>query len=236
MKIRSVLLITFLSIQVAQSQVLINVDFGGGFFSPSGPVHTGAAVVGSAGDQWNSFDNTGQNISGLGGALNDSTGSASGAILTFNGSFLFNDTDTAYTGPAGSLMQDYLGIRTDFNGGVGTLTLTGLDTNAAYTLHTYSQPDVGGRQTTFAVDGGSSQTTSASDAAASALVLGQNYLVFTGTTNGSGTMTINYSVGTGEGAFNGFQLEVVPEPSTWTLLLAGALSLFLLRKQKRKLG
>src|SRR5580704_4105660 len=76
--------IIFVSAGLLEAQ-LINVDFnndsaGSGHGGPStGPTMTGAAVLGSAGDQWNGINAS----SGSGISLTNADGSASAVTLTF---------------------------------------------------------------------------------------------------------------------------------------------------------
>ncbi|MEM6884372.1 MAG: PEP-CTERM sorting domain-containing protein, partial [Verrucomicrobiota bacterium] len=111
-----------------------------------------------------------------------------------------------------------------------------------YVLYLYSQPNTGdgstnGRQTTFTVtdlNGTQNTTTTLSDQDALTFVLNQNYVAFNVTSTASGTLGIDVTVGAGEAALSGFQLQTVPEPSTYALMLASVAALAGYRRFKKK--
>ena len=123
--------IIFLSVGLLQAQ-LIDVNFtlnsstGAGGPNPS-PTMSGAAVLGSAGDQWNGINAS----SGSGIPLIYANGSNSTVTMTFTsgGGYDVNDyggsTPFAST-PYDALMENYL-----YNGGtLQTITLSGLAANS----------------------------------------------------------------------------------------------------------
>jgi len=132
--------IIFFSAGLLHAQ-LINVDFNRNDGGSTGPTMSGAAVLGTAGDQWNGISVA----SGSGISLFYTNGSASTVKMTFTagggydakaygGSTPF--ASTSYNG----LMEDYL-----YNGNVPqTITLSGLATNATYNLVLYNAADAGG--------------------------------------------------------------------------------------------
>ena len=195
---------------------LINVDFnqnngvswGGGGPNP-GPTMSGAAVFGTANDQWNGINvNSGSGIS-----LFNSDGSPSPVTMTFTsgGGYDANSFggSTPFAGtPLDALMEDYL-----FNGGsIQTITLSGLATNSTYNLVLYSAGDAvaAGRITYFTVN--SITRSSKWDGSSGSLIEGINYVNFPcALSDSSGNMVITYhGDGSAEGDLNGFQIEAAP--------------------------
>jgi hypothetical protein len=223
----------------------VGTDYGGGGVA-TGPSQTGAAVIGSAGDIWNGLADSsftfatypsGMSASGL--ALNYANGSSSTVMLSLSaasgGSYDANEPSwgntsafTTAASPYSNLMQDEI-----YSTPVATLTLSGLAANQNYELVVYSAGDQNlGADTvktgTFTVNG-VTQTTSW-NGTTSTLTDGVTYDIFSALSDGSGNLVIDYGgtpaasgVNT-ETDFNGFQLEAVPEPSTWAILaVAGVL-------------
>ena len=219
-------LAVFAMAAAAQAQVLIDMQFSGG------TSQTGAAVVGSGGDQWNKSGNGSGPL-----ALNDVSGTASGVTLNWSAGGSFGSgngfTGTAYE----NLMTNYLySVST-----TSTLTLTGLTPSSTYNLYLYSQPasDGGGRRVAFTPTGlitYGTQTTASANPVLSAFVLGTNYLEFLGLApDAGGTLTISY-VNFGalpEADLNGFQIQVVPEPGTWALLALTGTFFMVIRRRSR---
>ena len=193
---------------------LIDVDFNNNSFGSSqgdpgpnpGPTMSGAAVLGTAGDQWNGINVS----SGSGVALFYADGSASGVTMTFTsgGGYDVNNFSGPYPfagTPYDALMEDYL-----FNGGTAqTITLSGLATNSIYSLVLYNAADaaVSGRETFFTVNG--KTQASVWDGVTSTLVAGVDYVNFTpALSDGSGNLVITYTGNGGlQGDIDGFQLQ-----------------------------
>jgi endoglucanase len=209
------IVVFFFGFGMLQAQ-LINVDFaqnngvgwGGGGPNPS-PTMSGAAVLGAAGDQWNGIDIN----SGSGIPLIYANGSPSGVNMTFasGGGYNVNSfggsTPFAST-PYDDLMENYL-----YTSGIsGTITLSGLATNACYQLVLYNAAHTGaaGRTTFFTVNGNSLSSTW--NAASSTLIPEVDYVDFLPVlSDRSGNLTITYSGnGTAEGDVNGFQIQAAP--------------------------
>jgi aryl-phospho-beta-D-glucosidase BglC (GH1 family) len=200
------------SFSLLQAQ-LINVDFnqnngvgwGGGGPNP-GPTMSGAAVLGTAGDQWNGINvNSGSGIS-----LSNADGSASPVKLTFTpaGGYDANSfggsTPFAST-PYNALMQDYL-----YNGGAPqTITLSGLAPNSMFDLVLYNAADHGaaGRITYFTVNGIPQSSTW--NGTSSSLIAGVDYVEFSSAlSDASGKLVISYNGdGNLEGDIDGFQVQ-----------------------------
>jgi aryl-phospho-beta-D-glucosidase BglC (GH1 family) len=211
----SVAAITFFCVGMIQAQ-LINVDFnqnngvgwGGGGPNP-GPTMSGAAVLGTAGDEWNGVNvNNGSGIS-----LNYADGSASPIKMTFTsgGGYDVNSYGgaTPFVGtPYDALMEDYL-----YTGGsVQTISLSGLAPNSIYNLILYNAANnsAGGRTTYFTVNGISQSGTW--DGLSSTLIAGVDYVNFASAlSDGSGNLVVTYGGnGSIEGDVDGFQIQAAP--------------------------
>lgn len=189
---------------------LIDVNFtqnssaGQGGPSP-GPTMSGAAVLGSAGDQWNGINGTG----GTGIHLIYSDGTASPVTMTFSSDGGYNVFDYGGTTPfAGgadaALMENYL-----YNGGVPqTVTLSGLAPNTIYDVVLYNAANTSapGRTTYFTINGNTISSTW--NATGSTFVPGVDYVYFPAATSDAlGNMIITYTgSGSAEGDINGFQI------------------------------
>ncbi len=211
---------------------LIDVQFNGNSLSTAdggggpdpGPIQSGPALIGSAGDAWNSFNDSfftfsafPNGISANGLALNYANGSASGVTmsLTADGtydaeSFGNNSAFVVANSPYQNLMQAEL-----YANNPQTITLGGLAANQAYDLILYSSGDnnVGtGRTNTFTVNGVTQ--TSIWNGTDSTLIAGRTYVEFSSAmTDGSGDLVIQFGVTGGSGGLetdlNGFQLVAV---------------------------
>ncbi len=231
----------------------VGVDYGGGGVA-TGPTMSGAAVIGSAGDQWNGIADSAYTFSAYPNGITStalpliySTGINSPVTMTIatdGGSYDANEpvwgNTSAFTtagSPYSDLMQDL--IYANAAGG-GTITLSGLAANQAYNLVLYNAGDqnVGtGRATSFTVNGVTQSSTW--DGLTSTLVAGVDDVNYASTmSDGSGNLVITFGPGSiagvlsSEGDLDGFQLEVVPEPGTLALLASGAV--LLLGYQRRK--
>ena len=196
---------------------LINVDFNTNG-SPSnsggpavGPTMSGAAVLGTAGDQWNGIKVT----SGTAIPLFYGNGSNSPVTMTFTsgGGYDANSyggsTPFAAT-PYDALMEDYL-----YNGGVPqTVTLSGLAPRSTYDLVLYNAADASGagRTTFFTVN--SNTQSSAWNGSSNTLIAGVDYVEFTSAlSDNSGSLVITWTGnGSAEGDLDGFQIQPHPGP------------------------
>ena len=206
--------IIFLSVGMVQAQ-LIDVDFnenssaGSGGGPNPGPTMSGAAVLGTAGDQWNGIDAS----SGSGIPLIYANGSASAVKMTFTsaGGYDVNNYggSTPFAGtPYDALMEDYL-----YNGGTAqTITLSGLAPNSTYNLVLYNAADVpaAGRTTYFTVNGNAQSSTW--NGSSSTLIAGVDYVDFNSAlSDASGNLVITWTGnGSAEGDIDGFQIQAAP--------------------------
>ena len=220
----------------AQAASLYNVDFnhdGSGATPPSFPsgTMTGAAAIGSDGDVWNGI--TGDTAAAQ--ALVNSTGAASSVTVTINqdnvnGSW---DNDAFAATNAVALMADYININADDDGVTATVLVNNLTLNSAFTIHLFGAGDAADQRTTFAVTGANEEgSQSTVGGSTTPLASPQHYVTFTGNTGSSGEIEISWTQGGTWTAFNGFQLEVVPEPASASLLGLAAIGLLLRRNRK----
>lgn len=198
------------------SAVLINMDFA----KDAGAIQTGAGVdLGSVGDFWNQVD-TEANVFVTELKDSDEVGVV-GSGLTWSDEL--QSTIHAETGNMGDwndLMHD-----SSFVGGndTATATITVPFANAAYTLYLYGTSNSAGQDSIFSVAGANEGQITLTSPDLDGPVLGEDYAIFTGTTNGSGEIVVTFSTVTNFASFNGFQLDVVPEPSSLALLGLGGL-------------
>jgi hypothetical protein len=228
------------AVSPAQGGNLFDVDINATVgFGVSG-TYSGAAVLGAAGDTWNSFtgdffDSTARtNL-----ALVDSNGASSGVTLSFSGQTGFFDTgnDGVFSPTAfAALMDDYLFVYPPSSVAV---TFAGLTAGDAYRLILYSSANAPGRDTIFTVNG-SSQTVQ-DFSAATTFAFGLNYADFTTAADGSGKVSFTVAPGQfGEGNLDGIQLQdvtsrSVPEPSTSVIVsvLIGAFGIRAYTRSKK---
>lgn len=213
---------------------LINIDF-------IGSDMTGAAVLGSGGDTWNYF-NTAASGTPAGGALVNSSNAATGASLSYFTPDLADGFNFSADGTANpAALFDGIAGGTNGGGGSGfaqiTFNFTGLAPNTAYDIVAYGASQTGTDRGThfFPTVGGAiaGSTTGASTTIAAGD--GVSYATFQLTTDGSGDLTIhkNFNSATSaQGPVNGFQLQQVPEPSTFALAGFGLASLALRRRRR----
>lgn len=205
-----------------------NAYAGGGV--PTQP-QTGGAVLGSAGDTWNTIPDSaltfsaypnGASASGL--ALNYANGTASPVTLSLTGddtwdnNGTFGSVEPAASTTYGNLFSSLIAAVGD----VQNFDFAGLAPDSMYELVVYSAGNQAGRVSTFTVN--SVTLSSTFDDVTTGLVQGVDYVNFASVeSNASGDLNMTFGVSGGdESDINGVQLiQVVPEPSTFAILAAG---------------
>ena len=146
------------------------------------------------------------------------------------------------------LMRDYLFLYRPY-GTSSTITISGLNTMSDYVagrtnfnlvLYGSNRDPTDNDACTFTI-GGLSENVGTSDVTSlTSFVEGVDYASFQGVPDSSGTITVAWQIqGTHSyAAFNGIQIQSVPESSTATLLSVGALGLlgFAWRRRSRQAG
>jgi hypothetical protein len=199
------------SLVVDPNTVLIDGDFG------FGTTQTGAAVLGSPGDVWNTITNAN-------GTLFSSTGAALGGIgftLTTAAQFYLAVNGTPADFGTTNLMADYaFGYASSGYTPTISTSLTGLTlyTNSAFILVVYAAGNAAGQGGSLALNGATGGNTASNlttTAASRQISAGQGvaYNIFYGIlTNGTLTVTSTERPGQAFTAMNGFQLEFSPLP------------------------
>ncbi|MEM9236145.1 MAG: hypothetical protein AAGB14_05150 [Verrucomicrobiota bacterium] len=183
--------------------VLYNVDLYGG---DDKGLMSGAAAIGAASDIWN-------NVQGGFGAttINDLVDAQGNTVV---GSSISIDGNSGWSSFAGDgtygsaevLMRDYLITAPDIT---STVTITVPEADSPYTLYLYGVTNFAPQDTTFTVVGANEgpQTVTSPDTSGP-LTVEEDYVVFTGETDGSGMIQIDYTGGSSFSAFDGLQLLI----------------------------
>lgn len=197
----------------AQTTVTVNCCFD----EVTGFVQSGAVVLGSPGDFWNSTQDT--TSLAAGSVLDANSNIVSGVAVSISGGSYFASTSgTAYDASTLGLMEAYY----TKSGGALTMSITGLAPfeGSSFTLVIYAAGNGAGQgdnlTITAGATGGNTGSTLVTTAASRKVSagLGVAYNTFTGTING-GTLTITATANgdTTYDAFNGFQLQLTGAPS-----------------------
>ena len=243
------------SASVASAQVVYNVQFEGSYSGTPGPNYTGQGALATTGSLWN-----GVPISDIGGPYATITsgdlvasngGAPSAYTVTVNNVYGFNLGASGYDiNPTGNALLDAYASNADYAVETGaasasTFSINGLTPGSTYTLYLYGDVAYNAYPTAFSVEGsGPADITGPTSGlpAPADWTSGVEYVEFTGTVDGTGTITGDwYGTTEGEqtGGFNGLQLQVtspslsVPEPSVTILLGLGFMSLVVLRRARR---
>lgn len=212
---------------------IVNVDIMGDQPGAT-PVATmsGAAAIGAAGDVWNEFRGVAPASPVTITGLVDSAGNATGMTFTFtNGTLAYPVGSTPLASTYGCLA----GV-----GATGDIVITGLPANTAVDLYLYTcaglPANMHNQFAGFTFGGVSKYPTAVSGAMT--WVENDNYVLFTDVmSDATGTIAGQMFVPAANttagpwAAFNGVQIEYVPEPATIGLLSVGGL--WLVRRSRK---
>jgi hypothetical protein len=227
----AVLILAMLLFSTVAHATLVDVQFmspGGGPQGTAGTQFSGAALIGSAGDQWNVIDSAFGSSS-----LIASAGSTSAISLSYSATVVYGlaSFQEKFLGtPYANLMQSFL---VSHNGEAPmTLTFSGLSPGEAYALYVYGQSASTSYGETVTVNGA---TQTALQTNAPSFVENDNYLLFRGVANASGNITISDVTASGEleADLNGLQLDLVPEPASFMLFGVGIVVLSLVCRRHK---
>jgi hypothetical protein len=221
--------------------MLINYDIGG-------TTPTGAGVIGTTGDVWNSRNAAGTGWKGVDqwnlANLVDSTGASSGASLAITQPTGFKGNNGDQGTGVNSSSKWPTNNRYPFDRSLGdgssgriVFTISGLDDDYTYDVYVLWSYDAPGTSRA-SVD---TSPTDPSDTWGKTLtwstrstdpVEGQDYVVFSGVSATGGVIQLLTKPADSNRGLSGFQILQVPEPATMALLALGGLGLLLGRKRK----
>lgn len=180
---------------------LINFDFEKGSSR-----YTGAAATGIPGDAWSGGD---PEVTKSFPGLLDSDGNGTSVQLDVSEELKSSTTtDSDFGSSLNDLMRDYAFTHPDTT---ATATISGLEAGVVYTLYLYGVSNTATQQSDFAVVNSNEGTqTVTSPDVVGPLTLGDDYVIFTGTTSGTGTIDLSLTGGSNFASWNGFQLGLSP--------------------------
>ena len=214
---------------------LYNVN--GGLYN-SDPTMSGPAILGANGDIWNAYNVGwytwgGQNTV----TIADSTGSTSAGVTVDIWNYITGNLNSGGTtaNPL-NLMGNYITSDGSADGWPIKVQIGNLPVSTAFELVVYSAGDGAGQGGTINLTDSSFSTIFASAATTGnsrdlSQGQGEAYQIFNGTTDSTGNLYFDVASTTGWHALNGFQLQVVPEPSTMALGAGGFVLLGLFRRR-----
>ena len=223
----------------------VNIQFEGtgvftgqqGSFSGNQGAYTGDGI---AAPVWNVLSESASATSDSMSNLVTSGGLATSVGVSFTATSTYGDP----TSPANALLGGTL-IASSNN--TGTVTLAGLADSGNYTLYIYGQnAGYNSDITTYSITTGtgspaSGQFNNTVDGGSSSGIFynnstNNNYTIFDATANATGTLTVSFTGGAGEGVLNGLQVigvTPVPEPTVIGMLAIGSGIGLLLLKRRR---
>jgi len=221
------------------SAAVINYHFTSNASTPAPTGSEAAGVIGTSGDSWTTVVSTlGSSSTEIGGGTGFTINLGSGLGVTLNN--YYNHTGTNANdnaAPFGPFVNSW--FSREANQGSPTLTFTGFSSTDFVDLVIFSAPHTGedrGTVTVSAVgDTSSSVNITAGAAQPSAYIAApgasSNYALFSNIqADGSGQIVVTLNSNGNFSDLNGFQLEVIPEPSA---VLLGGLGLLALLRRRR---
>ena len=237
-KLKLVVVALAATLATAQAQILIGVQFpgDGGSYTALTSGET-AGVVPQA--HWNVQPGGFTPVSPL---VDSTTGLASGVSYALSGFTNLYHTTMTITTPDTKLLSGIIGPVS----GIATITLSGLTDGTQYDFYLYAVNNggsVGAKITAGGTSYYSTNQTAVEYAASPGFVQGTatttgtrsvaNYVKFSGLTSSGTNLTVTVD---GDSdyypAFNGFQIQAVPEPATWALLAGGMTVVTILRRRR----
>jgi hypothetical protein len=230
------------------AQVLVyNLNFNGGVGGTYLLNYTGTGAALDSGTYWNQIQETQNGIGNYTASINSLLASdgttSSGINVLVEYSRAYNDGGASGNNLLGSWFQADGSIN---GGGVARVLISGLAAETSYNLYTYGiNGGFTGRGTRFIInnnnwtggtpDGANYNWLQTTGASASSFESGVNYVTFSGAQSFNGNIEFyigaNPAGGNDQGPFNGLQLEAVPEPSTYALVLGGIAALIAVRRR-----
>lgn len=229
---------------LAFGQPSIAINFGADEPALTGGGTLSATDVAGAAPQAN-WNNVSGNF-GTASDLVDSSGAATSVTITWTSPNTWSSTgrgeeNNGLTGGDRALMTGYIDTGAD-SANTASVTVSGLPagfTSLGYNVIVYSLGGVAGRGGGFTIDGTTLIGTSPSSPTALTQDAGVDmtdegtYLVFSGLTGSSFTLTADASLGNFRAPINGIQIVSVPEPSTVALLVLGGIGVVTTLRRRR---